>query len=177
MNRNPSFSPRAIGRRTRRWWSSFTELASCVLASGLASNECCNFHSRVIPACCLSFWVCCRLIINNSLDHGTQRPYIKWAKEHGYSVLVLNTNYNTQDDDKKKPPIPVKHFWELKIIKLQFDYGGYFEQENHNPPAHGIYVWQNFVAQSSAKRVAIVAHSAGGIVTQEMVRKSIGVFS
>lgn len=42
-------------------------------------------------------------------------------------------------------------------------------QENEDPGAHGVHVWNNFVAKSAAKRVAIVAHSAGGIVTTEMV--------
>lgn len=34
------------------------------------------------------------LIINHSLDHGTQIPYIRRAKELGYEVLITNTNDN-----------------------------------------------------------------------------------
>ena len=33
-----------------------------------------------------------KLIINNGLEFGSQLPYIKAAKELGFSVLVLNTN-------------------------------------------------------------------------------------
>ena len=35
-----------------------------------------------------------RLMINNSLDEGTQLPYIRKALGLGYGVVVLNTNDN-----------------------------------------------------------------------------------
>jgi hypothetical protein len=47
----------------------------------------------------------CRLIINDSLDTGSQLPYIREAKELGYNVLVLNTNDNqgvSSDGSKQK---------------------------------------------------------------------------
>lgn len=37
-----------------------------------------------------------RLIINDSIQSGTQIPYIKHAQEEGYGVLVMNTNSNYQ---------------------------------------------------------------------------------
>ena len=39
-------------------------------------------------------------MINNGIDEGTQIPYIRRAKELGYSVLILNTNDNSQDGRK-----------------------------------------------------------------------------
>ena len=42
-----------------------------------------NFHNE-----------CSRLMINNSLDEGTQLPYIRKALGLGYGVVVLNTNDN-----------------------------------------------------------------------------------
>jgi predicted ABC-type ATPase len=52
----------------------------------------------------------CRLIINDCLDSGTQLPYIKWARENGYAVIVANTNLNTGDipNNRRKKPIPIK---------------------------------------------------------------------
>ena len=38
--------------------------------------------------------MCFRLMINNSLDEGTQLPYIRKALGLGYGVVVLNTNDN-----------------------------------------------------------------------------------
>ena len=35
-----------------------------------------------------------RLMINNSMDEGTQLPYIRQAVSSGYGVVVLNTNDN-----------------------------------------------------------------------------------
>lgn len=33
-------------------------------------------------------------MINNSMDEGTQLPYIRHALDRGYGVVVLNTNDN-----------------------------------------------------------------------------------
>ena len=51
-----------------------------------------------------------RLIINDCLDSGTQLPYIKWARENGYAVVVANTNLNTGTipNDRRKKPVPIK---------------------------------------------------------------------
>lgn len=40
----------------------------------------------------------CRLIINDSLDSGTQIPFIKEAVALDYGVLVMNTNQNLSKD-------------------------------------------------------------------------------
>eukprot|EP00731_Ephydatia_muelleri_P020011 Em0012g836a len=41
-----------------------------------------------------------RLIINHSLESGTQLPYIARAKQEGYGVIVLNTNRNRDENGR-----------------------------------------------------------------------------
>lgn len=84
------------------------------------------------------------LIINQSLDHGSQLPYIRRALSLGYDVLVLNTNDNQRD--------------------------GRAIAQCRDAEAHAAYVWQLLVAPSPA-RVAIVAHSYGGVVTMRLARR------
>lgn len=83
------------------------------------------------------------LIINHSLDHGTQLPYIRKAEAEGYDVLVMNSNDNYRNGK------PIKH--------------------NSSPTAHGQYVWEKFVLNSKYKSVGIVAHSYGGVVAYDLV--------
>ncbi|XP_012261685.2 FAM172 family protein homolog CG10038 [Athalia rosae] len=82
-----------------------------------------------------------RLIINDSLRTGTQLPYIKRAKELGYGVMVLNTNDNLRNVDGKQLEIP----------------------GSEDPHKHFDTVWKDYVKDSKAKHVAIVAHSYGGV--------------
>lgn len=84
------------------------------------------------------------LIINQSLDHGSQLPYIRRALQLGYDVLVLNTNDNQRNG---------------RVIA-----------QCRDPNAHAAYVWQTLVAPSPA-RVAIVAHSYGGVVAMQLARR------
>ncbi|XP_067931819.1 apical junction molecule-like [Watersipora subatra] len=83
-----------------------------------------------------------RLIINNDLDSGTQLPYIRRALQLDWGVLVTNTNDNS-------------------------DYKGC-----RSPPEHGAYVWKRFVKDSANKKIAIVAHSAGGHVCTTMLNEN-----
>lgn len=48
-----------------------------------------------------------RLIINDSLNSGTQIPYVRRARSLGYGILVLNTNDNLRivGHDSKKIPV------------------------------------------------------------------------
>lgn len=90
---------------------------------------------------------CYSLIINNSLDHGTQIPYIKRARDLGYDIVVTNTNDNYRIIDGKRKPI----------------------QGLSSATTHASYVWQKYVMACEPESVAIVAHSAGGGVTMELV--------
>lgn len=86
-----------------------------------------------------------RLIINESLNHGTQIPYIDKAKKLGYDVLVLNTN----DNERNNIDIP----------------------GHSSPSAHAISVWAQLIANADIEAIAIVAHSYGGVVAMDLVRK------
>ncbi|XP_065350944.1 FAM172 family protein homolog CG10038 isoform X2 [Cloeon dipterum] len=85
-----------------------------------------------------------RLIINDCLDSGTQLPYIKKAMELGYNVLVLNTN-----DNKRETLI----------------------RGSKNPVEHALHVWDNYVAKPKSAKVAIVAHSFGGVCTSILAQE------
>lgn len=85
-----------------------------------------------------------RLIMNQSLNHGTQIPYINRARESGYEVLVLNTNDNERDDE---------------------DIPGH-----SSPTEHANTVWSEMIADANIESIAIVAHSYGGVVTMDLVR-------
>ncbi|KAM7364712.1 FAM172 family protein homolog CG10038 [Cochliomyia hominivorax] len=89
------------------------------------------------------------LIINNSLDHGTQIPYIKRARELGYDIVVTNTNDNYRTIDGKRIPI----------------------QGLSSATTHASHVWQKYVMACEPESVAIVAHSAGGGVTVELAKR------
>ncbi|XP_063602571.1 cotranscriptional regulator ARB2A-like isoform X2 [Penaeus indicus] len=85
-----------------------------------------------------------RLIINDTLDSGTQIPYIKRAMEDGYAVLVMNTNDNFRINKKKKQ-VPIRG--------------------SESPERHAVHVWKYYLQGTQAKYVALVAHSFGGCVT------------
>jgi len=86
-----------------------------------------------------------KLIINESIDKGTQIPYIKKAIDSGYTVIVLNTNDNSIIIPGKKK--------------------AYLIRGCESPEKHALYVWDNFVSNVPYKDVSIVAHSYGGVVT------------
>lgn len=91
------------------------------------------------------------LIINQSINHGTQIPYIRKAKELGYDVLVLNTNDNTRNGN---------------CIK-----------QNGSPIEHAKCVFDKFIGKTNQiDAIAIVAHSYGGIVTMNLAEQYADVF-
>lgn len=66
-----------------------------------------------------------RLIINDSLESGTQIPYIKKAKKAGYAVLVMNTNDNYRIMKKERVFIKVSSpvfrlFYFVPLITRQY---------------------------------------------------------
>ncbi|XP_046569818.1 uncharacterized protein LOC124278112 isoform X5 [Haliotis rubra] len=95
-----------------------------------------------------------KLIINNSIEHGSQLPYIRQAMGEGYGVIVLNPNLNTVGERDE----------EIEI------------KDNNSPESHGHYVFQHFVMKAQASCVAFVAHSYGGIVTMELINDYPGYF-
>ncbi|KAH8419054.1 hypothetical protein KR222_002109, partial [Zaprionus bogoriensis] len=95
-----------------------------------------------------------KLIINNSLDHGTQLPYIKRAQKLGYDILVTNTNDTKRIVNKKHTPI----------------------QGVGDSISHAAYVFEHIIIPSNPESVAIVAHSYGGSVTGALAQKFLDFF-
>lgn len=91
-----------------------------------------------------------RLIINNSLDHGTQLPYIKRAQKLGYDILVTNTN------DTKR------------IVKGKEHAIKGLETSQY----HANYVFEHIIIPSEPESVAIVAHSFGATVVRDLVSEA-----
>ncbi|XP_016977017.1 FAM172 family protein homolog CG10038 isoform X1 [Drosophila rhopaloa] len=94
------------------------------------------------------------LIINNSLDHGSQLPYVRQAQKLGYDLLITNTNdcsrfYNGKENIIEGVETPLKHTK---------------------------YVWKNIVLPSKPESVAIVAHSYGGCLTLDLVEHFLDFF-
>jgi len=83
-----------------------------------------------------------RLIINEDLDKGTILPYLKEALGQNWGVIVLNTNHNSVNGK------PIKG--------------------SETPEDHANTVWANLVAPTKATKVAVVAHSYGGLVSVEL---------
>ncbi|XP_034943131.1 FAM172 family protein homolog CG10038 isoform X2 [Chelonus insularis] len=95
-----------------------------------------------------------RLIINDSLNSGTQIPYIRKAKELGYGIIVLNTNDNRRTIDGVTKEIP----------------------GSENPHSHMQTTWTDYIQPSKAKNIAIVAHSYGGVCTVEFAVENYDEF-
>ncbi|XP_030374506.1 FAM172 family protein homolog CG10038-like [Scaptodrosophila lebanonensis] len=86
------------------------------------------------------------LIINHSLDHGSQLPYIQRAQELGYDIVVTNTNDNERYINGK--------FSRIEGVATALD--------------HANYAWEHIVMASDPESVAIVAHSYGGYLTIQL---------
>ncbi|XP_060062754.1 cotranscriptional regulator FAM172A homolog [Ylistrum balloti] len=93
-----------------------------------------------------------KLIINDCLDSGTQLPFIKWAQEHGFGVIVANPNLNRAKVERT-------------LIR-----------GSSSPEEHLETLWSDYVANSKARDIVIVAHSFGGVCTLELARKYIKDF-
>lgn len=88
-----------------------------------------------------------KLIINSSLESGSQIPYIKHAKANNWAVIVMNTN---QRNDRST-------------------HGTFYE--GYSPEDHACIVWNTAIKPSPAQCIAIVAHSYGGQVTSWLLQK------
>ena len=74
-----------------------------------------------------------RLIINEDLEKGTQIPFIKWAKENDFGVIVTNTNDNWEPQQEKSVN-------DEKKRKVQNRIKG-----SENPEEHARTVWEQLV--------------------------------
>lgn len=89
------------------------------------------------------------LIINHSIDHGTQIPYIRRAIAEGYDVLVMNSNHNHRYVNGK----------------------GIAIKGHSTPEEHVFTVWKHLIEPvfETIKCFAIVGHSYGGIATVALI--------
>lgn len=79
------------------------------------------------------------MIINENLDLGTQIPYVKKAIGKGYGVMILNPNDNSRGENQ--------------IVN------------SSTGEEHAKYVWDNYIKDTKASKILIVAHSYGGVIT------------
>ena len=89
-----------------------------------------------------------RLMINQSLQAGSQLPFILTAQNRGFHVIVTNTNQNVDMES------------EIGLVR-----------GSDTPEEHVSYVWHNFIKNSEYQSIFIVAHSYGGKVIMDLVRK------
>ena len=51
-----------------------------------------------------------RVIINDSLDAGSQIPWVEQGVKEGYAVLLMNPNYNKEEIGGRQVPVKVRSF-------------------------------------------------------------------
>ena len=85
--------------------------------------------------------------INNGLVLGSVLPMLDYAKANGFSVIILNPNMS--HDPLSRAPIPC----------------------SQTMTTHCRYVWEKLILKSPARKIALVAHSAGGMCTSDLIDK------
>ncbi|KNC45961.1 UPF0528 protein [Thecamonas trahens ATCC 50062] len=90
-----------------------------------------------------------KLCMNNTLDEGSMLPYIERALAEGYALAILNPNENRVKVGEAADGEPLHRYVD----------------GSETPEAHSLYVYQNFIRASPAAKIAIVAHSFGGVCT------------
>uniref|UniRef100_W5M0J2 ARB2 cotranscriptional regulator A n=1 Tax=Lepisosteus oculatus TaxID=7918 RepID=W5M0J2_LEPOC len=134
-----------------------------------------------------------RLIINEDLDSGTQIPFIRRAVEEGHGVMVLNPNENYLEvekpgapaqpsPDSSDEPAEKRERKDERESRRRRDFYEKYRnpqkereteqipiRDNSSPEEHAIYVWDNFISKSAAKKIFFVAHSYGGLSFVELM--------
>lgn len=90
--------------------------------------------------------------INDGLEEGTVFRVLNFARQEGYSVIVLNPNFS-KDPLTKQP---------IKGIET--------------PEKHCSFIWKNIIMKSPAKKLFLLAHSCGGIRTLELLHNNFEDF-
>ena len=88
-----------------------------------------------------------KLIINEDTSKGTMLPYINHITQQGWGVAVLNTNHN--EDEQTQDIIP----------------------DNGSPEEHANTVWEEIIKPCQAKKIVIICHSYGGVVTMDLASR------
>ena len=66
---------------------------------------------------------------------------------------------------------------ECEIITHMSSFQNSIPQENGSPLEHAQYVWKHIVKNAKAKKINIVAHSFGGVVTVDLVSLSLSLWT
>lgn len=106
--------------------------------------------------------------LNDSLEMGSILPYLARAKKNGMGVVVFNPNLNhveqparvfTPADFLNPSPAPRTGVKRVPIAGSE------------TPPVHCVTVWDTLVRAAAARDIVIVAHSAGGHCTMQLLRE------
>lgn len=108
------------------------------------------------------------LCINDSLDTGAIFGYLTRAIKNGYSVIVFNPNLNYAPKELVRPtkeeffiPGKPKQKQNPEMVKIP---------NNSTPSEHTIHVFDQYANKSPAEKMVIVAHSAGGVCTTQLLK-------
>ncbi len=112
------------------------------------------------------------LCMNESLETGSQIPYIQQALLEGYGIIVFNPNLNRLP----KRPVPdqyTRRGFMMTDKPSPLPRSEYDDIPEHsNPVMHTVSVWDQFVSRHArAKHIVIVAHSAGGYCTMNLLKE------
>jgi len=107
------------------------------------------------------------LCLNESLEIGSILPYLKKAVDRGYGVIVFNPNQTQMPKELVRPsreeffipgkPRPQK---QPEMIRIP---------GHSSPKEHTLTIWDDFANKSAAKQIVIIAHSAGGVCTIQLL--------
>ncbi|XP_038657733.1 putative protein FAM172B [Scyliorhinus canicula] len=117
-----------------------------------------------------------QLIVHDSLNTGTQIPFIKQALVEQYEVMVLNVNDNftdiKQDDGAEEQTTCDSDQQEHNLKLEQIPKLGFESLE-----AHTIYVWDHFISTSPDMSVAFIVHGYGGLAFVNLLNERKDVMS
>lgn len=106
--------------------------------------------------------------LNDCLELGSILPYLARAKKNGMGVIVFNPNLNVVD----VPARVFTHadFFDPKTVLRPPGIKRVPIPGSETAPTHTVTVFDEFVPRAAAKDIVIVAHSAGGHCTMQLLR-------
>ncbi|XP_051782039.1 putative protein FAM172B [Erpetoichthys calabaricus] len=115
-----------------------------------------------------------KVIASEGMEKGSQIPYIKKALGESSGVIVMNPNDNFLESfgecDTTTEYIRMSEKEEL-INKCMKDkrFIPLAKRGSTTPEEHVQYIWDHFIANSSANQIAVVAHGYGGLVFMDLL--------
>jgi hypothetical protein len=106
--------------------------------------------------------------LNDSLEKGSILPYLARAKKNGMGVIVFNPNLTSVD-------VPARVFTQADFLTAAAAPRAGVKRVpipgSETPPAHTVSVFDELVRGAAARDLVIVAHSAGGHCTMQLLRE------